>query len=897
MGTVKKPNILIVDDDESNLYLLQSFLKILEVNFILAQSGPEALSKIKDENIAMALLDIQMTGMNGVELATQIQNDISREIVPIIFITGQSKGEKELEECYESGAVDFILKPVRKNILLSKVRIFLELYRQKQIILEHHFALEKSAFDLAKINSSLTESESNFRTFFQTIDDLIVVANQKGKILFTNIALRLKLAFTIEDLAKMNLLDLHPFERRQEAEEIFARMIRGDIGSSLLPIVPNKGAHIPAYTRLWLGKWNEEDCFFCLIKDLSKELEVEERFEHLFRNNPALMALQDMEEQKFLDVNDAFLKVLGYTRVEIIGRTPLEIGLIPSPEQQMAMAAKLWRDGILTDTELQVRHKEGKILDGIFSGEVIANRGKNYFLTVMIDITKRKLMEKELHDSLESQKKSQEISHVGSWQMNLNTGKVSWSDEMYKIFGYERNGQDENMMDAFASAIFPEDKKNVEERMEATFKDGICRSMDYRIVRKDGKIRWVFARGEPLRDKEGQVVAHHGILQDLTEQKQHEFALKESETMYRTLLNASPESILIMDMKGVITEISDITHKIFGTENKKEFVGVNFFNFVPPDELKRFKEILQKTQIEGLVQNVEMFLLTKDHSRFICELSTTLIQEANGEPKAYMAIVRDISLRRKIEQQLIRSERMVSLGEMASAMAHEINQPLLSISLGIDNLFHKIEKKNVLNESYFRDKSEKIYQDVSRIGRIIDHVRTFSLDYEEFMSTSFDLNDSISNAISMISEQFKNQHIRIIKKLDKDISSLVGNTYRFEQVILNILTNAKDALDEKTKRSKLSFKKTIHVLTFQKEQMIIVELKDNGCGIEPEILDRIMLPFFTTKETGKGTGIGLSISFGIIKEMNGTFEVESHPMVGSTFRIKFPIPIIEIIRE
>lgn len=893
MGTMKKPNILIVDDDESNLYLLHSFLKILEVNFILAQSGPEALSKIRDENIAMALLDIQMTGMNGVELATQIQSDSSREIVPIIFITGQSKDEKELEECYESGAVDFILKPVRKNILLSKVRIFLELYRQKQIILEHHFALEKSAFDLAKINITLTESESNFRTFFQTIDDLIVVANQKGQILFTNIALHLKLAFTTEDLAKMNLIDIHPFERRREAEEIFAGMVRGDIGSSSLPVVNNKGAHIPAYTRVWLGKWNDEDCFFCLIKDLSKELEAEESFEHLFRNNPALMALQEMEEQKFIDVNDAFLKVLGYTSVEILGRTPLEIGLIPFPEQQMAMAVKLRTDGILTDTELQVRHKEGKILDGIFSGEVIVNRGKKYFLTVMIDITKRKLIEKELQDSLESLKKSQEISHVGSWQMNLGTGKVSWSDEMYKIFGYERNRQDENMLDVFASAIFPEDKKNVENRMEATLKDGICRSMDYRIVRKDGKIRWVFAKGEPLLNKEGLVIAQHGILQDLTEQKQHEFALKESERMYRTILNASPESILIMDMKGIITEISDITHEIFGTENKSEFVGINFFNFVPPEELKRFKEILHNTQIEGLVQNVEMFLITKNHSRFICELSTTLIQEANGDPKAYMAIVRDISLRKKIEQQLIRSGRMVSLGEMASAMAHEINQPLLSISLGIDNLFHKIEKINVLNESYFRDKSEKIFQDVARIGRIIDHVRIFSRDNEEFVSTSFDLNDSISNAISMISEQFKNQHIHIIQKLDKKISSVVGNTYRFEQVILNLLTNAKDALDEKTKRSKLNFEKTIHVRTFQKEQMIVVELTDDGCGIEPEILDRIMLPFFSTKETGKGTGIGLSISFGIIKEMNGTFDVESHPMVGSTFRIKFPVPNIE----
>jgi C4-dicarboxylate-specific signal transduction histidine kinase len=257
-----------------------------------------------------------------------------------------------------------------------------------------------------------------------------------------------------------------------------------------------------------------------------------------------------------------------------------------------------------------------------------------------------------------------------------------------------------------------------------------------------------------------------------------------------------------------------------------------------------------------------------------------------------MAIIRDISQRKKIEQQLIRSERLVSIGEMASAMAHEINQPLLSISLGIDNLFNKIENKKVLDESYFRNKSEKIYQDVSRIGRIIDHVRTFSRDFGDFSSSSFDLNESINNAISMISEQFKNHNIHIVTRLDKKITPIPGNTYRFEQVILNLLTNSRDALEEKMKKTKMDFEKTISVRTSLHEQVIRVEVRDNGCGIPGEILDRVMLPFFTTKETGKGTGIGLSISLGIIKEMNGSIEIESHASVGSSFKISLPRQVI-----
>jgi PAS domain S-box-containing protein len=536
MEPAVKPSILIVDDVDASLYLLETVLKPLDVNLIMAQSGLEALSKIEGQEIAIALLDICMPEREGIELAEIIQNDKSREKVSIIFITEQTKDELELVKFYESGAVDFILKPIRKNILLSKVKVFLELYRQKQVIIEDHLELGKSANELVLLNQTLKESH-----------------------------------------------------------------------------------------------------------------------------------------------------------------------------------------------------------------------------------------EKVLH-----------------------------SEKM----------------------------------------------------------------------------------------------LVESEKMYHTLLNASPEGIIIMDMKGLITEISNITLEIFGYENKDVFIGTHFFYFIPRNELKKVKDVLNKTQSEGLVQNVEFIMTRKNQSQFVCELSTTLIQEADGKPKAYMAILRDISQRKKIEQQLIRSERMVSLGEMASGMAHEINQPLLSITLGIENMFLKMMQVNAVDEIYFHDKSEKIFEDISRIGRIIDHVRAFSRDQDEYIFTSFDINDSIKNAISMISEQFKHHGINLIFKLDEKTLPLFGNTYRFEQVILNLLTNAKDAIEEKMKTSKSNFEKTILIRTYHDVHTNYVEVKDNGSGIKSDKIDRIMLPFYTTKETGKGTGLGLSISFGIIKELNGNIDIESNPNSGTTFRISLPVPEI-----
>ena len=636
-----EPSVLIVDDEATSLYLLETTLKELDVTLVKARSGIEALSKIEGQEIALILLDVNMPEMNGIELARIIQNDKSREKVPIIFITSHVKEDIELEECYESGAVDFILKPIVRTILLSKVKLFLELYRQKKQILNDYLKLEE-------------------------------IKHEKA---------------------------------------------------------------------------------------------------------------------------------------------------------------------LLTQVE--------------------------------------------------------KASNTGSWRQNISTGHILWSDEMYKIFGLDKNLQKQNLLDELVKAIHPNDKNKVEKVLSRTIKDDIFRVMDYRIIRTDGSVRWVHAQWGPEYDDSGRLKAQFGFLQDLTEQKINENALRESEKMYRTLLNASPEGIFIMDLNGRITEISDIILEIFGAGDKNEFIGVPFFHFIPSTEVTKMKEILSNAKSEGLIQNIEFILTRKNQSQFICELSITLIQEADGRPDAYMAILRDISQRKKIEQQLNRSERMASLGEMASGMAHEINQPLLSITLGIENLLMKIQQVKAVDESYFHNKSEKIFEDILRVGRIIDHVRAFSRDHDEYISTSFDINESINNAISMISEQFKHHGITLDIQLDEKIHPIIGNTYRFEQVILNLLTNAKDTLEETKKTSRLDFKKTIVIRTYHDDHTNFIEVKDNGNGIKPDVIDRIMLPFYTTKSESKGTGLGLSISFGIIKELKGSIDVESNSVSGTIFRISLPIPEIK----
>ncbi len=377
------------------------------------------------------------------------------------------------------------------------------------------------------------------------------------------------------------------------------------------------------------------------------------------------------------------------------------------------------------------------------------------------------------------------------------------------------------------------------------------------------------------------------IFQDMRERKFMEKVLCESENMYRTLLEASPEGILIINLSGRIIEVSGIALEIFGTEKRQELVGKHFLRFIDDKSLRKVRNVIEKTLSEGLEQDVEFILKRIKKGSFIGEVSTTLIQDNHGRPSSFLAVIKDISQRKEAEKQMVHTERMAGLGEMATGIAHEINQPLNTISMSLENMLMRIAQLPPKKSFYFEGKINKIFENIYRISKIIDHIRAFSRDHDDFVSTAFDINEGIKNALSMISVQCEHRGIDIVTELNTKIPAIQGNTYSFEQVVMNLLINAKDALEEKGKQE--SFNKEIRVRSFLSNQTINVVISDNGQGIKKEDIRNVMLPFYSTKEVGKGTGIGLSISFGIIKKMNGTIDIQSETLKGTSVVIKLPL--------
>jgi two-component system NtrC family sensor kinase len=262
----------------------------------------------------------------------------------------------------------------------------------------------------------------------------------------------------------------------------------------------------------------------------------------------------------------------------------------------------------------------------------------------------------------------------------------------------------------------------------------------------------------------------------------------------------------------------------------------------------------------------------------ICETYTYPVQNDQHQVYGVILYLKDVTEKRKMEAKLLHSGKLAAIGEMAAGVAHELNSPLTAI-LGNSQLL--LRNKPSDDPSYILLKDIKNCGD--RCKRIIKILLTFSRQ-DEYIFGTFSLNDGIYQVLNLLKFQLEKNEIAIYIELAKDLPEIEGSQQQIEQIIINLILNAKDALDLSNKA-----KKEMTITTAYHENEVQLTVKDNGIGIEDNRLSEIFHPFYTTKETEKGTGLGLSVSFGIAKAHKGTLEVSSIVNKGSIFTLRLPL--------
>ncbi|MCU4164477.1 tetratricopeptide repeat-containing sensor histidine kinase [Carboxylicivirga caseinilyticus] len=339
---------------------------------------------------------------------------------------------------------------------------------------------------------------------------------------------------------------------------------------------------------------------------------------------------------------------------------------------------------------------------------------------------------------------------------------------------------------------------------------------------------------------------------------------------------------------------SKLSESVMMEENVSNFVDV--WGLQELEEKKKENEILQaknknyllELEKENLVRWRLLFgstILIISILVFVIYYRYYLKREENKNLEKRIAE----ALKKQEEQQqiIMHQSSLTSLGELAAGIAHEINQPIQNISLSTESIKYELSEESP-NKGFINQSVEEIFEDIVRVRQIVDHIRIFSSGQKDEVEEEFDVSECVKSAVSMIGNQYANHHIKLGLNLADKLPLVLGNPHRLEQVIHNLLSNARDAVEER-KMKENDLQMEVNIKTHSDQKQVYLEIIDNGIGIQPNRKTDIFLPFVTSKQLGKGTGLGLSISYSLIKEMNGRIEVESQRGKGTRMIVVLPV--------
>jgi len=418
--------------------------------------------------------------------------------------------------------------------------------------------------------------------------------------------------------------------------------------------------------------------------------------------------------------------------------------------------------------------------------------------------------------------------------------------------------------------------------VEKTFEDGLPHYSEESGLRKDGTTTHWIVRTSPIKNEYGEIVAAMEMSVDVTLRKLLEEELKKSEKKYYAIFDNIPNPVFVLDMKTL--EILDCNHSVkavYGYD-KDDIIRSSFLNFFKEKDDERFAALIKTSTVI-------------DRAQHINKAGQTLFVNLRISPSEYpggrvlLVTTSDITKRLETEQQLIQASKMATLGEMATGVAHELNQPLSVIKTASRFFMKKIKKKEKIEDDIFLTMSTEIDSYVDRAAKIINHMRQFGRKSDIALQKVL-VNETLQKAMEIFGQQLKVRGIEVTWNLEEDLPMIMADPDRLEQVFINLLINARDAVDEKRQsRDHPQGDRKIIIKTESAGNDIVVEISDTGPGISDEIIDRIFEPFFTTKKVGQGTGLGLSISYGIIQEFKGRIKVFSKKNEGASFRMRIPV--------
>ncbi len=506
--------------------------------------------------------------------------------------------------------------------------------------------------------------------------------------------------------------------------------------------------------------------------------------------------------------------------------------------------------------------------------------GKIFKLSIYRDITERKKREERLRASEEDFTNLFEHVACGVFISSKEGKFLNANHALLDMLGYDDKEEFLNIDIANDLYVRPEERQKFKEMIE---RDG--RVIDYEVEfkRKDGSTVPVLLTGHVRYDQQGNVTGYEGLNLDITQRKLMERQLKEAHDFINKIIQSSPNAITATDMKGNILIWNPAAEETIGYKAADVIGKMNIQKIYPDEIARKVMQMLRKPEHGGVgrLNAYPMVYVRQDGTVIEGSLSAAIIYDSSGKEIATVGSFVDLKERlemeralRRTQEQLLQSEKLAAMGRLTSQIAHDLNNPLYGIMNNLELL-----KTEIAPESKRRKVLEMALSETVRLSDLLRKMLSFSKpDQEE--KQAVDLNTVLDEILLLYEKQLQENDIKIKTFFAETLPQVNASKDQLRQVFLNLVANARDAMPAGG---------TLSVTTAADADNVRVEIADSGIGIKEEHLKKIFDSFFTTKDSVKGVGLGLSVCYGFIKDHGGDIQVKSEVDTGTTFTITLPI--------
>ncbi|MCL4538590.1 MAG: PAS domain S-box protein, partial [Bacteroidetes bacterium] len=578
--------------------------------------------------------------------------------------------------------------------------------------------------------------------------------------------------------------------------------------------------------------------------------ESEELFRLAFQTGPDASSISSLKDGLFVDINDGFTSLMGYSRDEAVGKSSIELGIWTDPEDRRRLVQALQEFGHVQNMETKFGLRDGRVTTGLMSARVFMLKGEPHLLAIVRDIEEWKRTQEALRESEEKYRNLFQNAPIGIFQSSIEGKLLNANPAFAQIYGYQSTEDVIDSVKDVAAQLFcaPDTRRHI---VEMALKHNRLLSFENQYRRKDGSVFIGNLHMQVVRNKDGSVSHFEGFVEDITERKKAEEALRQSEERYRAIFNNAAAGINLSNRDGRFIEVNSTSARIYGY-TQEELLGLTFYDITHPDDVETSRqELLPLQQGKEDSYRLEKRYIRKDGKVIWAEISVSVLRDARGEYAATLAVIVDITERKKSEQereslqkQLLQAQKMEAIGTLAGGIAHDFNN-LLQIILGYAELL--LVKKEP--EDPDRKRLEVIHRAAKDGAELVARILTFSRKGES-KARPMDLNDEIRRVEKLLRRTLPRM-IEIDVLLADDLRIIDADPAQIEQVILNLGVNAQHALPEggrltiETRNVSLTDAYVNTHLGAKPGEYVLLCVSDTGLGMPPEVLDRIFEPFFT----------------------------------------------------